>query len=228
MWGFSQRDATGQRFFSSLDITPNTMSLTPRYRSTVADMARLLACWLAAILLAQGIGAAQAVGRGPLHRHVEGLATALHHHDASQRHHHAVHELSVLADADAQETAFDAGAFALVAALALMGFATARIWQTDAVAFDEGDDGMVGHVERVVLVDSDLLSACGDFNVLVRGGLGLRWAAGCESRSSSSQGLLAWCHGAALALVAQPARLFRVDLEAADQFNPVAFAQRCV
>lgn len=103
------------------------MLLAPRHRSTAADLARLLACWLAAILLMQGIGAAQALGRGPLHRHVESLAAALHHHDASERHHHAAHDASVVAVAGAQEPAFDAGAFALVAALALMALASARI-----------------------------------------------------------------------------------------------------
>lgn len=103
------------------------MLLSPRHRSTVADMARLLACWVAVILFVQGIGAAQALGRGPLHRHVESLATALHHHDASERHHHAADDASVVAVAGAQEPAFDAGAFALVAALALMALASARI-----------------------------------------------------------------------------------------------------
>ena len=103
------------------------MVLSPRARSTAADVARLLACWLAVILLLQGIGAAHALGRGPFHRHVESLGSAWHHHDASQRHHHAAHDLSVVVSAEGTDATIDAGAFALVAALALMASARSRL-----------------------------------------------------------------------------------------------------
>jgi hypothetical protein len=41
----------------------------PRPSSTAADLMRLLAVWLAAILLVQGLAAGLALGAGPLHRH---------------------------------------------------------------------------------------------------------------------------------------------------------------
>ena len=43
-----------------------------------------------------------------------------------------------------------------------------------AVALDEGNDRLVGHVEREVGVDRDLLPAFGHLDVLVHGGRGLR------------------------------------------------------
>lgn len=105
------------------------MSLAPRPHSTAADLLRLLAVWLAAIVLAQGIAAAQALGRGPLHRHAPALAAAHgHHHDAAERHHHAAAEAGVLAvTVGAAEPAFDSAAFALVAALALMALSSWRV-----------------------------------------------------------------------------------------------------
>lgn len=105
------------------------MMLAPPPRSTAADLVRWLACWLAVIFLVQGLGAAQALGRGPLHRHAESQAAAPHHHhDAAERHQHGAQDLSVLPVANAQDDAVDAGAFALVAALSLMamGIAHAR------------------------------------------------------------------------------------------------------
>jgi hypothetical protein len=102
------------------------MMIAPRPRSTSADLARVLACWLAVIIFLQGIAAVQALGRGPLHRHAERLtAPHAHHHDAAERHHHELGDLSVLAVADMQDSAFDTGAFALTAALALMALASA-------------------------------------------------------------------------------------------------------
>ena len=101
-------------------MTHHVTMLAPHPRSTAAELMRLLAVWLAAIVLVQGVAAAQALGFGPLHRHT---AAALHddhhHHDGAQRHHHAASDGSMLAVA-AAEPAFDAAAFALVAALALM------------------------------------------------------------------------------------------------------------
>lgn len=104
------------------------MMLAPRPRSTAADLVRVLACWLAVIVLLQGLGAAQALGRGPLHRHAEGLTAAPHHqHDAAERHQHDAQDLSVLKVANAQDNAVDVGAFALVAALALMALGIAHV-----------------------------------------------------------------------------------------------------
>jgi MYXO-CTERM domain-containing protein len=106
------------------------MLLAPRPRSTAGDLVRLLACWLALIVFLQCIGAAQALGRGPLHRHVEGSAsTHDHHHDAAERHHHAAQDLSVQVLANDPGETIDTGAFALVAALALMALAVARVWR---------------------------------------------------------------------------------------------------
>jgi hypothetical protein len=106
------------------------MMLAPRPRSTAADLVRVLACWLAVIVLLQGLGAAQALGRGPLHRHAESLAAASqHHHDGAERHHHDAQDLSVLEIASAQDNTVDVGAFALVAALALMALTIARAWR---------------------------------------------------------------------------------------------------
>jgi hypothetical protein len=106
------------------------MMLAPYPQSTAADLARVLACWLAVIVFLLGIGGAQALGRGPLHRHVESLAAAQHHHhDEAERHHHEAQDLSVLEVANAQDNVVDAGAFALAAALALMAVANARAWR---------------------------------------------------------------------------------------------------
>jgi ABC-type nickel/cobalt efflux system permease component RcnA len=97
------------------------MTLAPHPRSTVANLLRLLAVWVAAIVLVQGIGAAQALGRGPLHRHVEASAAQHddhHHHRVAERHHHATVDASVLPVG--QDIDFDAVAFALTAALGLV------------------------------------------------------------------------------------------------------------
>ncbi len=94
------------------------MTLAPHPRSTAANLLRLLAAWLAAIVLVQGISAAQALGLGPLHRHNAASAHDDHRHDGAQRHHHAAVDASVLPAG--QDLDFDAAAFALTAALALM------------------------------------------------------------------------------------------------------------
>jgi hypothetical protein len=101
------------------------MTLAPHPRSTAADLLRLLAAWLAAIVLVQGIAAALALGHGPLHRHLVVAAPDHHHHDGAERHHHAL-DAGVLTLA-AADPAPDEAAFALVAALALLAFAVARL-----------------------------------------------------------------------------------------------------
>jgi ABC-type nickel/cobalt efflux system permease component RcnA len=100
------------------------MTLAPHARSTAADLLRLLAAWLAAIVLVQGIGAAQALGHGPLHRHGETATHHEHHHGSAERHHHAPTDASVLPAG--QDLDFDAAAFALTAALALMALGPMR------------------------------------------------------------------------------------------------------
>jgi hypothetical protein len=101
------------------------MTLAPHPHSTAADLLRLLAAWLAAIVLVQGVAAASALGHGPLHRHT-GAASQHHHHDGAERHHHAAGDAGMLVLAEA-EPALDEAAFALVAALALMALAVARV-----------------------------------------------------------------------------------------------------
>lgn len=98
------------------------MTLAPRPRSTAADLLRLLAAWLAAIVLVQGIAAAQALGLGPLHRHREVAVAGVHTHSAAERHHHA--DAGVLVDV-VDDAALDDTAFALTAALALMALGMA-------------------------------------------------------------------------------------------------------
>jgi hypothetical protein len=98
------------------------MTLASHPRSTAADLLRLLAVWLAAIVLVQGVAAAQALGLGPLHRHSD--AAAAHHHDVNERHHHAAADASVVSSADDPD--FNAAAFAITAALALMALGHSR------------------------------------------------------------------------------------------------------
>lgn len=101
------------------------MLLSPRPRSAPANLLRLLAVWLAAIVFMQGIAAAQALGEGPLHHHLEfearaGLATPQHHqHDHAERHVHAAEDHSVR-HVGSHADAMDSAALALTAALALM------------------------------------------------------------------------------------------------------------
>jgi hypothetical protein len=104
------------------------MTLAPHPHSTTADLLRLLAVWLSAIVLVQGIAAAQALGLGPLHRHGETAALHQHHHGTAERHHHAHAEASVLPAG--QDLDFNAAAFALTAALALMALGQWR-WVPD-------------------------------------------------------------------------------------------------
>lgn len=103
--------------------------LAARPRSTAADLLRLLALWLAVILLVQGFGAAQALGAGPLHRHTpRGPEVAhAHAHATGERHHHAAADRSVVLDGDIAD-ALEAAASALVFALALMAPALLTRW----------------------------------------------------------------------------------------------------
>ena len=88
--------------------------LSPRRDTTTADLLRLLACWLVLVLALQGLQAARLRTQGPLHRH----DTAHAHHADAQRHWHAPADAALPADgAD-----WDAAAFALTAALALLAF----------------------------------------------------------------------------------------------------------
>jgi hypothetical protein len=109
------------------------MLLSPRYHSTLADLCRLVAVWLAIVLAAQGLAAVVARSAGPLHQHraPPGLVQAaqLHHHDGEERHHHAPGDGSVrraLFDPAAQQDALDAAASALVAAFSLLAAGRAR------------------------------------------------------------------------------------------------------
>ena len=135
----------------TIEWTLHAMLLSPRRASTCADLLRLLAVWMAAVLLAQGCAAATARGEGPRHVHRAAAAHDLwahahhphdhhhhhhHHHDGAERHHHAANDASVLASpGDAMNDA-DAAALALAAAFALLalsagrpaGSVDARVW----------------------------------------------------------------------------------------------------
>jgi hypothetical protein len=103
------------------------MMLSARPESTAADLMRLVCAWLAACLLVQGLAAGLTLGAGPLHRHAAPNSAraddAHHHHDGAERHHHRADDGSVIEDA---APALDHAALALVAALALLAFATMR------------------------------------------------------------------------------------------------------
>lgn len=97
------------------------MLTVARPRSTAADLMRLLAVWLAVILLAQGFAAAFARAQGPWHRHhatPAGAATA-HSHAWGERHHHEASDSSVQSN-PAADAADDEARLALAAALTLL------------------------------------------------------------------------------------------------------------
>lgn len=104
--------------------------LAPRPNSTAADLLRLAAAWLAAIVLLQGLAAVQALGAGPLHRHRDVVAAHERAHATAERHRHHAADASVIADA-ATDAAIDGAAFALTAALALMALGAALRQPTD-------------------------------------------------------------------------------------------------
>jgi hypothetical protein len=54
--------------------------------------------------------------------------------------------------------------------------------EAGAVALDERDDGLIGHVEREVRVDGDLLAGGRHLDVLVHGGTGLLRVCGLHRR----------------------------------------------
>ena len=101
-------------------------------RRPAADAARLVAVYVALILLWQCIAAAAALGAGPLHRHIStapSLSAAVfsHHaqaHLSGQRHVHAPTDSSVVA-LPAEDTP-DLLAFALTSALALLALDSPR------------------------------------------------------------------------------------------------------
>lgn len=101
--------------------------LSPRPRSTAADLMRLLAVWLAAIVLVQGFSAALALGAGPLHGHRPGGDEHAHVHAPGERHHHADGDRSVVADADVADALEAAGAV-LACSLGLMAPVATRPW----------------------------------------------------------------------------------------------------
>ncbi len=97
------------------------------------SLLQLLAVYVAVVLLLQSLAAAVALGRGPLHHHVDSaptLAAAVfsHHaqaHASGQRHHHDEADTSVVRE-PAAEDSLDLAAFALTAALALLALDTPR------------------------------------------------------------------------------------------------------
>jgi hypothetical protein len=104
-------------------------------RGTAADLARLLACWLAAILLVQGLAATLTFVRGPAHRHAEvalsrlGDAHGLAHALGAAHHHDDARDLAMPTEGEA---ALDAAALMLLATLAVLG--TVFGWRSPATA----------------------------------------------------------------------------------------------
>jgi len=102
------------------------MILSPSTRSPLADLLRVVAAWLAVILLVQGFQGALALGAGPLHAHAiggGGPAVQAHSHGALERHHHALRDRTVLLAEPADDGTADVTAQALTLAMALMAFA---------------------------------------------------------------------------------------------------------
>jgi hypothetical protein len=115
-----------------------TLTLT-RPNSTAADLLRLAALWLAAILVVQGCAAALALGAGPLHHHRQAARdTQAHAHADGERHFHDGRTSGIVLQADAAQ-ALDEAASALAAALGLL----ASSGSTTATA-----DAQPGHVLR--------------------------------------------------------------------------------
>jgi hypothetical protein len=99
-------------------------------RGTAADLVRLVAYWLAAIVLVQGLAATLTLVHGPAHRHAEVVLRALgdshaHAHATLQAH---FHDASALAVPVEGEAALDAAALMLLATLAML--VSAFAWPT--------------------------------------------------------------------------------------------------
>ena len=109
-------------------------------RSLRAEWLRVVAGYLIAIFLLQGLAAAVQLGAGPLHQHRGSpvtLATLLfaHHehvHASGERHHHAAADSSVVAVAEVD--AADTMTSALCSALALLAVDLAAPWAAPAGA----------------------------------------------------------------------------------------------
>lgn len=125
------------------------MTVVHRQATGATALFKLLASYLVAVLLLQGLAAAFALGAGPLHQH-QGATTgtsasffahsthradphAEHHHDSNERHHHATGDNTVVLDAAAHaaaqaatQAAADSAALALTAALSLLAIQTPR------------------------------------------------------------------------------------------------------
>lgn len=114
------------------------MNPPPRTRPATRSLLRVLAGYVAAILLVQALAAAMALGAGPAHQHrahgqaqptaAPSLAVVVFSHRdllhaqahaSGERHHHAVGDHSVVHDRTAPE-ALDLAAQALGSALALL------------------------------------------------------------------------------------------------------------
>lgn len=126
------------------------MLLAPRPTSTASQLLRLVAVWLAVILLFEGFAVAQSRAAGPVHQHQgqhqhqqrSPAAVALfvhgHAHDGAERHYHPSTDDSVVAqEAAALDEALDAATSALSVAFALLACAAvlrvlggaARVWR---------------------------------------------------------------------------------------------------
>lgn len=105
------------------------MNLSPRTCSRLADLLRILATWLAVVLVMQGFQGARALGAGPQHTHradVGHAAQRAHSHGGLERHYHELGDPSVQRVGPADEGLPDATSLALTLAMALMAFAAHR------------------------------------------------------------------------------------------------------
>jgi ABC-type nickel/cobalt efflux system permease component RcnA len=88
--------------------------------STARDLARLLAVWLAAVLLVQGLAATLSLVHGPAHRHAAAVAAQLgaahaHAHEQGLNHQHGSGEQTLPGGGEAD--GLDAAAVVLLAVL---------------------------------------------------------------------------------------------------------------
>jgi hypothetical protein len=111
-----------------------TMQHSPSDCSNIRSLARLLAGWMAVIVLLQGLAAACAIVIGPQHRHAaaaKGVAIE-HVHDGAQRHHHRIDDMSVLHEG----APLDTGELAAAGTVLLCAFSavltSALVWSGSA------------------------------------------------------------------------------------------------
>ena len=99
------------------------MLISPRRYSTAADLLRLVAAWLAVLVLVQSLAAALAIGQSAWHRHraTASDASVVHHHDGAELHQHDLQDSSVVS---ANPGDIDSADLVLAAALVMVAAAS--------------------------------------------------------------------------------------------------------